>query len=121
MALAHSSTDDIERVWDVSGFYDVGVSGTKVPWSNAKSQIASVDLSGLEFDLMGNAKGIRRYCVAITGSSGEFAGLLTAAEAATPLRDVKGHLEEVKTVLLDAKEAVEHDWEKTETAIGQSG
>lgn len=119
MALAHSSTDDVERVWDLSGFYEVGVSGGKVPWSYAKAQIAAVDLKAMEFDLMGNAKGIRRYCVAINGSGGAFAGLLTVAEAATPLRDVEGHLEKVRTVLLDSKENVEKDWEKT--AIGRSG
>lgn len=121
MALAHAATDDVVRVWDVSGFYDVGVSGGKVPWNNAKAQIASVDLNGMEFDLMGNAKGIRRYCVAINGSGGEFAGLLTVAEAATPLRDVDSHIATVRDVLLDTKKTVEKDWEKTETVIGQSG
>lgn len=121
MALAHAPTDDVERVWDVSGFYDVGVSGGKVPWAHAKAQISSVDLDGMEFDLMGNAKGIRRYCVAINGADGEFAGMLTVAEAATPLRDVEGHIATVKDVLLDAKRTVEKDWEKTETVLGRSG
>ncbi|MEO9649155.1 MAG: helix-turn-helix domain-containing protein [Roseobacter sp.] len=121
MALAHLPTDDVEGVWDVSGFYAVGVSGGKVSWSTAKAQIAAVKLEGMEFDLMGNAKGVRRYCVAVNGSDGRLAGLLTVAEAATPLRDVEGHVAKVRAVLLGRKEAIEKDWETTTNMIGQSG
>ena len=62
----------------------------------------------MQFDLMGNAKGVRRFCVAIHGEQGEFAGLLTAAEAATPVRDVDAHVAKVQRVLMGAKSAVEN-------------
>ena len=121
MALAHLSTGDVEGLWDVSGFYEVGVSGGKVSWNTAKTRIASVKPEGMEFDLLGNAKGVRRYCVAINGFDGEFAGLLTVAEAATPLRDVVGHVAKVGAVLLGQKEAIEKGWENTTNAVDQSG
>ncbi len=108
MALAHLPTAEVEANWDMAGFYEVGVSGRNVPWDEARTQIAHVDTAGMQFDLMGNAKGVRRFCVAIHGDEGEFVGLLTAAEAATPLRDVEAHVARVRAVLLAAKAAVEN-------------
>ena len=121
MALAHSTTVNVEGVWDVSGFFEVGVSGGKISWNTAKTRIASVKPEGMEFDLMGNAKGVRRYCVAINGSDGEFAGLLTVAEAATPLRDVDGHVAKISTVLLGQKEAIEKGWKNTMNTVSHLG
>lgn len=108
MALAHLPTTEVEASWDVAGFYEVGVLGRKVPWDEARAQISAVDTAGMEFDLMGNAKGVRRFCVAIHGDDGEFVGLLTAAEAATPVRDVDAHVAQVRATLLAAKKAVEN-------------
>lgn len=108
MALAHVPKPEVEASWDMAGFYEVGVSGRKVLWDEARAQISSVDAVGMEFDLMGNAKGVRRFCVAVHGEEGEFVGLLTAAEAATPLRDVDAHVDQVRAVLLAAKTAVEN-------------
>jgi DNA-binding IclR family transcriptional regulator len=107
MALAHLPAAEVEASWDIAGFYEVGVSGRKVPWSEARAQIEAVDTAGIQFDLMGNAKGVRRFCVAIHSDDGEFVGLLTAAEAATPLRDVEAHAAGVREVLLAAKTSVE--------------
>lgn len=120
-ALSQLPTQDIERAWDVSGFYDVGVSGGKVPWQEAGARISAVDPDDMQFDLMGNAKGIRRYCVAIKGTDGNFAGMLTAAEAATPLRDENSHIEHVRDVLLSTKDAVENNKNILANAVGQIG
>lgn len=109
IALSHLQTKDVEGAWDVSGFYDVGVSGGKVRWEEAQARIAAVDPDEMQFDLMGNAKGIRRYCVAIKSADKKFAGMLTAAEAATPLRDVDSHVANVRDVLLSTKDAVENN------------
>lgn len=108
MALAHRQRAEVEANWDVTGFYEVGVSGRKVPWDEAQEKIFTVDTADMQFDLMGNAKGVRRFCVAIHGEQGEFAGLLTAAEAATPVRDVDAHVAKVQRVLMGAKSAVEN-------------
>lgn len=121
MALAHIPVAEIEASWDVSGFYDVGVSGSKVKWSEARAQISAVDPADMQFDLMGNAKGVRRFCVAINSSDGQFVGLLTAAEAATPLRDVEAHVAEVRAALLDTKEAVENGRVNLANTFSQQG
>lgn len=107
MALAHLPLSEVETSWDIAGFYEVGVSGRKVSWDEAREQILAVDTAEMQFDLMGNAKGVRRFCVAIHGDKGEFVGLMTAAEAATPVRDVDAHVAQVRAVLLEAKAAVE--------------
>lgn len=119
MALAHLPKDVVETKWDASAFYDVGVSGKKVPWDDAQAKISSVDKTDMQFDLMGNAKGVRRFCIAVHGSGGELIGLLTAAEAATPLRDVDTHLAQVRKVLLDAKDALERDANNSAAAPAQ--
>lgn len=121
IALSHIPIADIKAHWDIAGFYDVGVSGSKVQWSDVQKQIASVHPDEMQFDLMGNAKGVRRFCVAIRGPELEFAGMLTVAEAATPLRDVEGHVAKVRAVLLDIKEAVETGRENLTTEFGQHG
>ncbi|MEP4803985.1 MAG: hypothetical protein ABJZ69_06220, partial [Hyphomicrobiales bacterium] len=121
MALAHVPVAEIEASWDVSAFYEVGVSGSKVKWSEAKAQIAAVDPCEMQFDLMGNAKGVRRFCVAINGADGKFAGMLTTAEAATPLRDVEAHVAKVRAILLDAKEVVENGKSSLENTLSQRG
>ena len=117
MALAHLPLKALEASWDVAGFYDVGVSGGKVPWNEARDRISVVDTADMQFDLMGNAKGVRRFCVAVHGLGGEFVGLLTAAEAATPLRDVEEHVAQVRAVLLDVKTAVECGAGSTKSAL----
>ncbi len=109
MALAHVPLNVVAANWDVSAFYEVGVTGNKVHWDQAEAKIASVDTAGMQFDLMGNARGVRRFCVAIHGANEDFIGLLTAAEAATPLRDVEERVAQVRKVLLDVKAAVEGD------------
>lgn len=121
MALAHLSIEEIEASWDMAGFYEVGVSGDKVRWPEVQKQIASVNPNDMQFDLMGNAKGVRRYCVAITGADEQFAGLLTVAEAATPLRDVESHVAKVRDVLLDTKEAVETGRDDLTTEFDRHG
>lgn len=121
MALAHLPIDEVEASWDAAGFYEVGVSGGKVRWPEVQKQIASVNPNEMQFDLMGNAKGVRRYCVAIKGSEEQFAGLLTVAEAATPLRDVESHVAKVRDVLLNTKEAVETGRDDLTTEFDQHG
>lgn len=109
MALAQFEPAEIEENWDVSAFYDVGVSGGKITWDHAREKISAVDPSGMEYDLMGNSKGVRRFCVALKGKNNEFAGLLTAAEAAIPVKDISAHTARMRDVLLEMKRTVEDD------------
>jgi DNA-binding IclR family transcriptional regulator len=106
LVLAHIPLAEIEARWDLAGFFETGVAGEKVSWQAARARINGVDRNGMEFDLQGNAKGIRRFCVALTASSGQFICLLTVAEAAIPVRDVDAHVEHVRRVLIDARERI---------------
>lgn len=106
LALAYIPLSEIEAGWDLSGFFATGVAGEKVGWKTARERIVSVDPTGMEYDLQGNAKGIRRFCVALTTASGQLICLLTVAEAATPVRDVDQHLERVRAVLTDARDRI---------------
>jgi len=106
LALAHLPLETIETRWDLSGFFETGVAGDKLDWPTAKARIASVDRRGMEYDVQGNAKGVRRFCVALAAPSGQLICLLTVAEAATPVRDVDAHIEHVRTVLMNARDGI---------------
>jgi DNA-binding IclR family transcriptional regulator len=106
MALAYIPLAEIEARWDIAGFFETGVAGEKLSWQVAKSKITAVDPAGMEYDLQGNAKGIRRFCVAVAAPSGELTCLLTVAEAAIPVRDVEAHIENVRRVLMTARDRI---------------
>ena len=65
-----------------------------------------VERDGMQFDLQGNAKGIRRFCVAVRDGQ-RIACLLTVAEAATPLRDEAAHIERIRQVLTEQRDTIE--------------
>ena len=107
MALAHCNLAKIRREWDTSCFFSTGMSPRELDWAEAKRMITDVDPLGVEFDLLGNAQGIRRFCAAVHAPSGELACLLTVAEAATPLRDQNAHVAKITNLLVAAKAQVE--------------
>ena len=107
LALAHCSIDEIEGSWDMSSFYDVGVQGNRLKWSEARERINTTDKNAMQFDMLGNAKGIRRFSIAITDAEGEFVCLLTVAEAATPIRNEDAHIARMRTTLESARDALE--------------
>lgn len=109
LALSYCPIADIERSWDLSAFYDVGVEGTKVNWNDARKTILSTDNRAMQFDMQGNAKGVRRFCIAVTDAENKFICLLTAAEAATPLRNENRHIERIRSVLTQARESLKSD------------
>jgi len=107
LALAHCSMDKIEGSWDLSSFYDVGVQGNRLKWSEARERILGTDKQSVQFDMLGNAKGIRRFSIAITDAQGEFVCLLTVAEAAIPLLNEKAHIARIRTTLESARHALQ--------------
>lgn len=107
LALAHRSVDSLKKSWDTSGFYTAGVDRQPLEWDAAWDMISAVDPHDMQYDMMGNAKGIRRYCVAVHDSKGEMICLLTVAEAATPLRDEAQHVAQIKARLMASKSAIE--------------
>ena len=106
MALAYCSTDVIDKYLDKSGFFEVGVAGARVNWDRAQARLRSVERDGMQFDLQGNAKGIRRFCVAVRDGQ-RLACLLTVAEAAIPLRDEAAHIAHIRQVLTEQRDAIE--------------
>lgn len=103
LVLAHCEISEIERSWDLAGFYDVGVNGKRMVWDTARRIILATDRNEMQYDMLGNAKGVRRFCVAITDSEDQFVCLLTVAEAATPLRDEAAHVERIHRILFEAR------------------
>ncbi|OED36096.1 hypothetical protein AB833_28575 [Chromatiales bacterium (ex Bugula neritina AB1)] len=114
LALAHCNIDDIENSWDLSSFYEVGVQGNRLSWSDARERILATDKHAMQYDMLGNAKGIRRFSVAVTTSSSEFVCLLTVAEAATPVRDEEAHIARIRTTLESARLTLEGAGESLE-------
>ncbi len=106
LALAHCSIHLIERYWDKSAFFEPGVAGSRVDWASVRALLESVGRDGMQFDLQGNAKGIRRFCVAVRDGQ-RIACLLTVAEAATPLRDEAAHIERIRQVLTEQRDTIE--------------
>ncbi|WP_323767540.1 helix-turn-helix domain-containing protein [Marinovum sp.] len=107
LALAHRSVEALEKSFDTGAFYTAGVDRRSLDWAEARAMIAAVDRHDMQHDMMGNAKGIRRYCVAIHDAGGEMICLLTVAEAATPLRDEAAHVANVRAQLMARKSAIE--------------
>lgn len=107
LALAHRTVETLERSWDTSAFYTTGVDRRSLDWVEARDMIAAVDPAGMQYDMMGNAKGVRRYCVAIQGPDGGLVCLLTVAEAATPVRDEAQHVANVRGHLMARKTEIE--------------
>ncbi|MEV8467616.1 helix-turn-helix domain-containing protein [Fluviibacterium sp. DFM31] len=107
MALAHRPIDRLEKSWDTGAFYSTGVDRQQLDWDAARAMIEAVDPSDMQYDMMGNAKGIRRYCVAIHGPDGGMICLLTVAEAATPVRDEAQHVANVRGHLMARKSTIE--------------
>ena len=116
LALAHCPVAFIEKHWDITAFFDVGVARKSVAWSNVRTMLEAVDRDDMQFDLEGNAKGIRRFCVAVQDGS-RIACLLTVAEAATPIRDMSAHIERIREILFEQR-----DWiKKTGKSVSVQG
>jgi len=107
LVLAHCDMSEIESSWDLSRFYEVGVKGTRLDWSEARQQILKTDRHSMQFDMMGNSKGIRRFSIPITAPDGKLVALLTVAEAAVPVRDEIIHIERIRSTLESTKKELE--------------
>lgn len=107
LALAHQPMETIEKSWDIGGFYTAGVDRQSLNWAEARDRINAVDPHDMQYDMTGNAKGVRRYCVAIHGPDGGMVCLLTVAEAATPVRDETKHVANIRSHLMDRKFTIE--------------
>lgn len=107
LALAYRPIETLEKSWDTGAFYTAGVDRRPLKWPAARDMINAVDPSDMQYDMMGNAKGIRRYCVSINGSDGAMICLLTVAEAATPLRDETQHVANIRSHLMMQKSKIE--------------
>ncbi|ASJ71560.1 helix-turn-helix domain-containing protein [Granulosicoccus antarcticus] len=107
LALAYCNIDDIESSWDLSSFHEVGVQGNHLDWHEARKRILATDRQSMQFDMLGNAKGIRRFSIAITTPEGELVSLLTVAEAAIPVRDEEAHIARIRSTLESTKVELE--------------
>lgn len=106
VALAHVPLAFIEKHWDTTAFHNVGVDHTPLTFDKVRERLAAVAPDGVEYDLEGNAKGVRRFAVAVRDGQ-RIACLLTVAEAATPMRDEAAHVERIRALLLAQRDWVE--------------
>ncbi len=107
LALAYCRIEDIESSWDLSSFHEVGVQGKRLDWGEARQRILDTDRQAMQFDMLGNAKGIRRFSIAIASPGGELVSLLTVAEAAIPVRDEKEHIARIRETLESTRKELE--------------
>ena len=107
LALAYCPIEDIESSWDLSSFYEVGVQGKRLDWATAREHILATDRQAMQYDMLGNAKGIRRFSIAIASPEGALVSLLTVAEAATPVRDEREHITRIRETLESTREELE--------------
>ncbi|MEX0286948.1 MAG: helix-turn-helix domain-containing protein [Paracoccaceae bacterium] len=106
LSLAFCEIQDIETSLDTSVFHEVGVHQRSITWEQARANLLSIDRDQMQFDMLGNAMGVRRSCVAIRDPEGQLICLLTAAEAATPVRDEERHVSHIRQVLERARSMV---------------
>ena len=105
--LANLSTEVIEKNWDTEAFHTAGPERHRLKWPAARSIIGEVDTADMQFDMLGNTKGIRRFCVGINQGDGDFVCILTVAEAATPIGDECSHVESIQKLLVKNKTFIE--------------
>ncbi|PRY19947.1 DNA-binding IclR family transcriptional regulator [Aliiruegeria haliotis] len=109
LALAHVPVPDLEKNWDMHAFYTAGVNREQLDPDGARDLIAAVDRKDMQFDMMGNSKGIRRFCMAIHDKAGALSCLLTVAEGAMPVRDEAAHVAEIRALLTEQKNRIEQN------------
>ncbi|WP_181408244.1 helix-turn-helix domain-containing protein [Pararhizobium mangrovi] len=107
LALAHVPTAEIEKNWDRNAFYSAGLERRQLDWATVNRTIAEVDLGEMQYDMMGNAKGVRRFCIAVHGDDGELACILTVAEAAIPVLDERAHAAAIRRLLMEERSRIE--------------
>lgn len=107
LALAHLPIESIASSWDKSAFFDVGVAARKLTWDEARQRLNAVGVEGMQYDILGNAKGVRRFCVAVSDDEKRLVCLLTVAEAAVPLRDEAAHVARIEDLLMRTRQQLE--------------
>ena len=113
LALAHLPIDEIEKCWDTRAFFSTGLDRRLMSWEEVRDTLQTVDTNDMQFDMMGNAKGIRRFAVAVHGAESELVCLLTIAEAAIPVRDEAAHVTALRENLLTEKSLIEGHGQKS--------
>ncbi len=121
LALAHTSLAHIEQAWDTSAFYSTGLDRASMGWPEVRALIESIDPAGMQYDMLGNAKGIRRFCVAVRDAHGQMACLLTVAEAAIPVRNEAAHAETIRQILIQQRARIEDGANDAEAPQRRSG
>jgi len=107
LALAQLGSREITSIWDPSRFYETGVEARRLTWEEARARIEAVDPDGPAYDMRGNSKGVRRFAICVRDRTGAFACLLTAVEAAIPVRDEETHRQRILDALVRTRDEIE--------------
>ncbi len=84
--------DEVLAQFDSSSFYTASNEYQPLSWEEAKELIEGVNKEGVEYDLLGNRNGIRRFATIISSSTGEFLYILCIAEPALLINDTGKHI-----------------------------
>ncbi len=98
----------VERQFDVSSFYTASNEYRELSWEDARYLIESANAEGVEYDVLGNRNGIRRFVTVISSPTGEFLYLLTIAEPALLINNTDEHIQKHISLLRKYKQELLH-------------
>jgi DNA-binding IclR family transcriptional regulator len=101
--LSEIGWPEVERRFDIENFYRPGARHERVTCAEAREIIEAADPHGVEYDIEGNGRGVRRFATSVRGTRGEFVHILSIAEAAYPV-DESRHIERNIAILERSRE-----------------
>ena len=97
--LSEIGWPEVERRFDTEAFYRPGARHEPVSSGQARRIIEAADPRGVEYDMVGNGRGVRRFATGVRGPHGELVHILSIAEAAYPISDEGRHVERITAIL----------------------
>ncbi|MEZ0169412.1 helix-turn-helix domain-containing protein [Microvirga sp. TS319] len=98
---------EVERRFDVDAFYRTGIRHELVTSAEARRIVEAADPQGVEYDIEGNRRIVRRFATSVRGPHGEWLHILSIAEAAYPLTDEAGHVQKNIAILNKGRQDLE--------------
>jgi DNA-binding IclR family transcriptional regulator len=95
---------EVERRFDAEAFHRPGARHEPVSARDARRIIEAADPHGIEYDIVGNGRGVRRFATGVRGPQGELVHILSIAEAAYPVSDEGRHVERITAILRRRRE-----------------
>ena len=105
--LSRLGWDEVSYKFFTGGFFKTGLEMKGLAPSEARRIIENVAADNFDMDFDGNHVGVRRFSTIVEDENGKFLHLLSLAEAAVPVRDKEEHIANARTILSEAREALQ--------------